>query len=200
MENLSMIAAIGKNNELGKDNDLIWRLSGDMKFFRAMTNDKVIIMGRKTLESLPNGRPLPNRVNIVLTKDENYEVENAYVLNSIEEALDLIALVDKECFVIGGASIYEEFMPYAENIYLTKIAATDPDADTYFPTFHPAEFYATEICRQAENDIKYSLFKYTRKKEKEWKDCHSLNEKAEKLILSIIRKNRKRYEEMNKGL
>ena len=128
---LSIIAAIGKNNELGKDNKLIWHLPEDLKRFKMLTTGKTIIMGRKTFESL--GRVLPNRKHIVLThnKEYKYDHEMVEVLCDLEE-IEKYINSEEENFVIGGASIYKMLMPYTKKLYITKI---DEEflADAFFP-------------------------------------------------------------------
>jgi dihydrofolate reductase len=127
---LSLIAAIGQNNELGKDNKLLWDMPADMKHFRDTTRGKAVIMGRKTHESI--GRPLPNRRNIVVTRDMNYQKEGIEVVHSMEEALALFAGSDEEVFDIGGAEIYSMGMPFANRLYITHINQSF-EADTFFP-------------------------------------------------------------------
>ena len=128
---LSIIAAIGKNNELGKDNKLIWHLPEDLKRFKMFTTGKTIIMGRKTFESL--GRVLPNRKHIVLThnKEYKYDHEMVEVLCDLEE-IEKYINSEEENFVIGGASIYKMLMPYAKKLYITKIDE-EFEADAFFP-------------------------------------------------------------------
>ncbi len=132
---LSIIAAIGKNRELGKDNKLLWEMPADMKHFRDTTRGHAVIMGRKTFESLPNG-PLPNRRNIVITRDENYLRHGVDVVHSIDEALRLAPLAqgepEEEFFVIGGAEIYKQAIEKADKLYITKVDGNFY-ADTFFP-------------------------------------------------------------------
>ena len=133
---ISMIAAVGKNLELGKNNDLIWHL--DMKFFKETTMGHPVIMGRKTFESLP--KALPGRKNIVISANPEYKADGAEVVTSVEEAIKLAETEDTDAFVIGGGRIYTEFLPYADNLYLTEINAECPDADTYFPDFNKSDY------------------------------------------------------------
>ena len=132
---ISMIAAIGKNRELGRGNKLIWQIPSDLARFRKITAGHPIIMGRKTYESI--GRVLPNRTNIIITRDPNYKVEGAIVVNSIEEALKAgkAYYESTEVFIIGGAQIYALGMPHANKLYLTKINAEAPNADAFFPDY-----------------------------------------------------------------
>ena len=140
---ISMIAAVGKNLELGKNNDLIWHFKEDMKFFKETTMGHPVIMGRKTFESLP--KALPGRKNIVISANSEYKADGAEVVASVEEAIKLAEAENTEAFVIGGGRIYTEFLPYADNLYLTEIDAECPDADTYFPEFNKSD-YIKEIA------------------------------------------------------
>lgn len=135
---ISMIAAVGKNLELGKNNDLIWHFKEDMKFFKETTMGHPVIMGRKTFESLP--KALPGRKNIVISANPEYKADGAEVVTSVEEAIKLTEAEDTDAFVIGGGRIYTEFLPYADNLYLTEINAECPDADTYFPDFNKSDY------------------------------------------------------------
>lgn len=160
MINLSLIAAIGKNRELGKNNDLIWHLKEDMKFFKKMTNGKTIIMGRVCFESLPG--LLPNRKHIILSNNKEYKVKDALIMNNIDEVLEYIKNTNEECFIIGGSKIYELFLPYCDKLYLTEINS-ESDADVYFPKINE-ELYNKEILdEKEENNIKYKFALYRRK-------------------------------------
>lgn len=131
---MNIILAADRNWAIGKDNDLLIHLPGDLKYFKKITTGKTVIMGRKTLESLPGGKPLPNRRNIILTRADDFQVSGAEVLNSIEDVLHLIKsgnLKSDEAFVIGGADIYKQMMPHCDKFYITKIDAELP-ADRYF--------------------------------------------------------------------
>jgi len=129
-KNISIIVAIGKNNEIGYKNDLLWRISDDLKRFKRFTTDNIVIMGRKTFESLPKGA-LPNRINIVITRDKNLQYKNCIMANSIEDA---IAKSDKtkELFIIGGEQIYKMAFPFCNKLYLTKVDE-EFTADVFFP-------------------------------------------------------------------
>jgi len=132
---ISFIAAIGKNNELGKGNDLLWKFPADQKHFRNITSLHTIVMGRKTFESI--GRPLPKRRNIVITRDVKYKKEGIEVVHSLAEALDRCPDQNEEIFIIGGAEIYKQTMPIADKLYITHIDAEDKKADTFFPEIIP---------------------------------------------------------------
>ena len=144
---VSMIAAVGKNLELGKNNDLIWHFKEDMKFFKDTTMGHTVVMGRKTFESLP--KALPGRKNIVISSNAEYQAQGATVVASVEEALQIAD--NEELFVIGGGKIYAEFLPYADKLYLTEINAECTDADTYFPQFNKSE-YIKEIINYYDID------------------------------------------------
>lgn len=147
---ISLIAAIGKNRELGRGNKLLFEIPEDMKFFRETTRGHAVIMGRKTFESI--GRPLPNRTNIIVSRDEKYEVpERVVVKNSIEEALVYAKTIEtEEVFVIGGAQIYSLAMPYADKLYLTLVDSEVADADAFFPEYK--EFGKVISSRKSSND------------------------------------------------
>lgn len=153
---ISLIAAVGKNNELGKNNSLIWHLDGDLPFFKKVTTGKTVIMGRKTFESLP--KALPNRRNIVLTTDENYKAVGAEVFTSKEKILEEVKN-EAEVFIIGGASVYALFLPFADRIYLTEADAEDSEADVYFPVFDKSLFKRKSIDFGG-TDIKYEHVLY----------------------------------------
>lgn len=129
---LSIIAAIGKKNELGKSNKLIWQLPDDLKRFKELTSGHPVIMGRKTFESI--GRILPNRINIIITTNPNFIANGAIIVKSLTEAIAKATEdTDGEVFVIGGGMIYAEALPIADKLYLTHIDTEFPDADTFFP-------------------------------------------------------------------
>ena len=152
---ISLIAAVGKNNELGIDNHLLWSLKEDMKFFRTTTNNHTVVMGKNTYLSI--GRPLPNRENIVITHNN---IDGLTCISEPEKVLDLAK--NQEIFIIGGAKIYEYFIPYADNIYLTEIEDTK-EADSFFPTFNKDNYNREVLNALEENNIKYSFVKYTKK-------------------------------------
>ena len=159
---LTMIAAAGKNNALGKNNDLIWHISEDLKRFKRLTSGHAIIMERKTFESMP--KALPNRTNIVLTKKEHYAPEGALVVHSIQEALDLVKN-DAQPFIIGGGEIYRLFMNYCDRIELTRVHH-DFDADVYFPEIdeNQWEIIAEEAVSSSENQpYDYTYLTYEKK-------------------------------------
>ncbi|MCG8410154.1 MAG: dihydrofolate reductase [Bacteroidales bacterium] len=126
---ISIIVAVSENNVIGKDNDLIWHLPRDLKHFKETTTGHYVIQGRKTFESF--GRPLPNRVNVIITRNEDLKIDGCIVVHSLQEALEA-AKTDNEIFIIGGGTIYEQAMSLADRIYLTKVHQ-EFEGDTFFP-------------------------------------------------------------------
>ena len=126
---ITIIAAAGSNNELGKDNDLVWHLPKDFKRFKKLTTGHHIIMGRKTFQSFP--KPLPNRVHLVITRNKDYHPEGAIIVHSMTEALE-VAKNDNQAFIIGGGEIYKLGMKIADKIELTRVNSSF-EADTFFP-------------------------------------------------------------------
>lgn len=144
---ITLIAAIGKNKEIGRHNEMLWHLPKDFKHFKAKTTGHTIVMGRKTLESLPG--ILPNRKHIVLTRNKDWKHENVEVVHSIKEVLDM----HKPLFIIGGGEIYREFLPYADVMELTRVDAAF-DADAFFPQINFNEWQCT-YSEQNEADEKH---------------------------------------------
>ena len=148
---ISMIAAIGKERELGKTGSLLWHLPKDFDYFKTKTLNKVIIMGRKTFESI--GKPLPRRKSIVITSQSEWNYDGVICANSLENALELARDFtennpdfDKELFIIGGGDIYRQALDHADTIYLTEVDGAFPYADTFFPVFDKNIF--REISRE----------------------------------------------------
>lgn len=153
---ISLIAAMGKNKVIGKNNSLPWKLPADMEHFKKLTEGKPVIMGRKTFESI--GKPLPKRTNIIITRDQKYKSEGCIVVHSTDEALKA-AENNKEVMVIGGSQIYKEFLPKANKMYLTLIDE-DFDGDIYFPEYKIEEWKETayeEHEKDAENPYDYTF-------------------------------------------
>lgn len=161
MAKLIIIAAIGENNELGKNNNLIWRLKDDMKFFKENTMGHKIVMGYNTFESLP--RLLPGREHLVLTH-RNLAVEGIKVFNNLVELTKYLSTLDEEVFIIGGESIYKLFIDIADELILTEIDALCENADAYFPSFNKQNYEQSLIKENKENDINYKFVRYRRKK------------------------------------
>ena len=139
---INIIAAIGENNELGYKNNLLCYLPRDLKHFKELTSGHTVIMGSKTWESLPK-KPLPNRKNIVLTR-KNIQIDGAEVVNTKDEIFEIIKKEEKDVFIIGGASLYELFLPYADKLYLTKIVSNF-FADVWFPIIDYEKWEVSDI-------------------------------------------------------
>lgn len=158
MVSIKIIAAIGKNNELGINNDLIWHLKEDLKFFKEETTGHKIVMGYNTFLSLP--RLLPGRTHIVLTHHEIDDKE-VIVFSNFEELLNYLKKLDEEIYVIGGASIYKLFLNVADELVLTEIDS-EALADAYFPKFDKKKYHKEIIDEHKENDISYKHVRYRR--------------------------------------
>jgi dihydrofolate reductase len=170
---ISLIAAISRNNVIGRDNKLMWDMPADMKHFRDTTSDHTVIMGRKTFESI--GRPLPKRMNIVITRDTSYSREGLYTVNSLEEALRLASLEqgkefeqnqdEVEVFIIGGGEIYKQAMDKADKLYITIIDA-ELDGDSYFPEIDENKWKVSsreDHPADEENPMPYAFVTYIKK-------------------------------------
>lgn len=157
---VSMIVAKGTNNEIGGNNDLLWYIPSDLKFFKATTMGKSIIMGRKTFQSLP--KALPGRKNIVISRDASFDAPGAFVVTDINEALK--ASETDEVFIIGGASIYEAYFPMADKLYITEVDFQSDKADVFFPQVDFSLWKAQLLDEGEENGLKYRHILYTRNK------------------------------------
>lgn len=155
---ISLIAAIASGNRaLGKDNKLIYQIPEDLKRFRELTGGHAIIMGRKTYESI--GRPLPNRTNIVITRDPNFSADGVQVVHSLGEALQLAQ--GGEVFIIGGGQIYQEAINLADKLYLTVVEG-NPEADTYFPDYSDFKKVVWQSEGQQSEGFKYRFLELER--------------------------------------
>lgn len=165
---MKLIVAVDNNWGIGRKNALLVHIPNDMKFFREKTMGGVIIMGRKTLESFPQGQPLAGRINIVLTKDTAYKVKDAIVVHSMEEAIKVAGEQKKEIYCIGGASIYEQFLPYCDTAYVTKIDH-EYEADCFFPNLDRLKNW--EIVSVSEEqtyfDLTYAFTEYRKNQNRE---------------------------------
>ena len=159
---VNIIAAVGNNFELGKDNKLIWKLPKDMAFFKEMTMGKYVVMGRKTFESLPT--ELRGRTMVVISSRELEKVCDVICYHDLIDAL--AALEEEDIFIIGGASIYEQALDFADTMYLTEVDAEDYYADAYFPIFNPKEWKVEKLESGVDNGFEYKRNKYVRKKVK----------------------------------
>ena len=156
---LSLIVAVAQNNVIGKDNKLIWHISEDLKRFKEITSGKTIIMGRKTFESLPG--VLPNRKHIIVTRDKNYKVnsDDVTIVHELNSLINQYKNCDDEVFIIGGAEIYKQALPYADKLYLTKINNFF-DGDTFFPEINYDYFkveYTSEDFIDGKSGITYKF-------------------------------------------
>lgn len=162
---MNLIVAVDDNWAIGYQNKLLVSIPQDMKFFRETTTNKVVVMGRKTLESFPGGQPLKKRTNIVLTSDRNYQVKDASVVHTVEELLEeLKQYREEDIFVIGGESVYRQMLPHCKLAHVTRIHHTYM-ADTYFPNLDEMEDW--EITGVSEEqtyfDLEYEFVRYERK-------------------------------------
>jgi dihydrofolate reductase len=160
---ISIIAAVSEDWGIGMDNELLWHISEDLKRFKKLTYGQSVIMGKKTWESLPK-KPLPGRKNIVLTDDPNESIEFSITAYSIEDALNKCGK-DEEIFIMGGGSVYRQFMPLADRLYITHVHKKAP-ADTFFPEIDPSiwePIEKEEYMDDANGDLPYSYIIYQRK-------------------------------------
>jgi dihydrofolate reductase len=161
---LSIIVAVSENNVVGRDNQLPWRLSADLKRLKSITMGHHLIMGRKTWESL--GRPLPGRTNVVITRDKNYIAEGGVVVHSLDEALRISAN-DEEAFIFGGGEIFRQALSHVDKIYLTKVHTT-VKGDAFFPELKSSEWLevsSENFKADEKNEFDYSFITYKRKKQ-----------------------------------
>lgn len=153
---ITVIAAVGKNMELGANGKMPWHLRGDLRFFREQTIGQTVIMGRKTFCAI--GRPLQWRTNIIISRNTNIKIPGACIVNSLGNAINSAQNV----FVIGGGEIYRQSINIADCITLTEIDKEYPNADTFFPEFDKGLFNKTVLKQEIENNTKYQFVKYTR--------------------------------------
>ena len=159
---ITLIAAAAENNALGKDNDLLWHLPEDFKRFKQITSGHHIIMGRKTFESFP--KPLPNRTHIIITRQKEYLADGCLVVHSLEEALE-ISPQNEEVFIIGGAQIYKQALPFADKIDLTRVHI-ELDADAFFPEFNTSEWnlvFSEKHFKDEKHQFDYTFETYIKK-------------------------------------
>lgn len=162
---LSIIVAVSENGVIGKDNQLLWRLSADLKYFKNLTSNHAVIMGRKTYESI--GKPLPNRINIVISGNNSFSAERIEVVSSLEKAIEKAQnlLPNDEIFIIGGGSIYKQALSIADKIYYTEVK-TNIEGDTFFPKLDSETWKeVSRISYQADekNEFDYAFVIYERR-------------------------------------
>ncbi|MCC8104355.1 MAG: dihydrofolate reductase [Clostridiales bacterium] len=162
---MNLIAAVDENWGIGYQGKLLVRIPADMKSFREMTANKVVVMGRRTLESLPNGLPLAGRTNLILSSNPNYKVRNATVLHSMDEMMkELEKYSDEDVYIIGGESVYRQFLPFCDTAHITKIRQKY-EADAFFPNLDEREDWkiTADSEEQTYFDMEYFFLKYERK-------------------------------------
>jgi len=165
-EPMNIIVSADNNWAIGNKNKLLVSIPNDMKHFRQETTGKVVVLGHKTLATFPQGQPLQNRTNIILTRDKSCKVKNAVVVHSLEELLEeLRAYSDEDVYIIGGESVYRQLLPYCDTVHVTKIDR-EYEADTYFPNLDkdPEWEVTADSEEQTYFDIAYTFLKYERKK------------------------------------
>lgn len=161
---LAIIVAVAQNGAIGKDNDLLWHLSGDLKRFKELTTGHPVVMGRKTWESLPK-RPLPKRQNIVMTQNPDFAAEGATVVHSVNGLFEALKGCEEEVFVMGGAAIYTALLPFTQRLYITRVYR-DYEADVYFPKVDMSEFTLVRLgepLHDEESGLDYAYEEYDRK-------------------------------------
>lgn len=163
---MKLIVAADKNWGIGYNNKLLVSIPNDMKMFRQETTGKVVILGRKTLATFPGGHPLKNRTNIIMSRDESFQAEDAVVVHSVEEVLEAVKKYDSnQVYVIGGDSIYKQLLPYCDTALVTRIDH-EYSADTYFPNLDESDEWviASESEEETYFDVEYKFVKYKRVK------------------------------------
>ena len=164
---MNAIVAVDANWAIGREGDLLFSLPTDMKRFRSLTLDGTVIMGRKTLDSFPEGKPLPNRRNIVITRNEEFQREGCEVVSSPDAALELAAGTDEEhLWIIGGGSVYTTLLSRCKRVYLTKVDAAAEETDTYFPNLDKLPAWEVETTSETfeENGLSYQFITYVNTK------------------------------------
>jgi len=169
---IHLVVAKSDNNVIGHDNQLIWHLPNDLKHFKEITTGHPIIMGRKTFESI--GRALPNRTNIIITRNKNYSIENTKVAHSLNEALELAKEIDENIFIIGGGKIYEQALDLVDILEVTEVHENF-EGDTYFPEIDLnvwKEISRIKHHKDEKNKFDYSFVRYERKLDSNLKSYH----------------------------
>ena len=154
---IGLIVARSKNNVIGKNGQIPWRIKGEQKQFKELTTGNVVVMGRKSYEEI--GHPLPNRKTIVVSRTKKYEGENLATASSVEEAIKMAG--DEKVYISGGYGLYKEAIPYVDVMYITEVQTEIEDGDTFFPEFDENDF---DIEEGETEDIKFIRTTYTRKK------------------------------------
>ncbi len=157
----AIVAAIGKCGELGANGTMLWHLKEDMKYFKQLTLNHTVVMGRKTFESLPNG-PLKDRNNIVITKDKSFAYKGVTVISDLNSYISDNIDSDETIYIIGGGKIYSQFMPYSQKMFITHIDAKFDEADTFFYTPAFSHFSKKVLYGGTEGGISYQHVEYTK--------------------------------------
>lgn len=157
---ISLIVAIAQNNAIGKDNQLLWKIRDDLKLFKQTTEGHVVIHGRKSFESV--GKPLPNRTNIIITRNTDYKAEGVFIVHSLLEAIDLGNKLEQkgELFILGGAEIYKQSLNLVDRMYISHVETTRKDADTFFPEVDLREWEKIESKQLAKSDVNEFGFEF----------------------------------------
>lgn len=160
---MNLIASASLSWGIGKDNDLLFHIKEDMKYFKNTTINNVVVMGRKTLDSLPGKKPLKDRVNIVMTRNQDFEQDGIVVVHSVGELLEEIKKYDEEVFVMGGGEVYNTLLPYCKKAYITRVYA-DKEADVYLPMLDKSDDWEIESESEMleDNGIEYKFIVYKR--------------------------------------
>lgn len=169
---IHLVVAKSDNNVIGHDNQLIWHLPNDLKHFKEITTGHPIIMGRKTFESI--GRPLPNRTNIIITRNKNYSIENTKVAHSLNEAIEIAKKIDEDIFILGGGKIYEQALDLVDILEVTEVHGNF-EGDTYFPEIDLnvwKEISRIKHHKDEKNKFDYSFVRYERKLDSNLKSYH----------------------------
>ena len=159
---VGLIVARSKNNVIGKNGQIPWRIKGEQKQFKELTTGNVVVMGRKSYEEI--GHPLPNRLNIIVSRTEKFEGENLMTATSVQEAIALAG--DANIYISGGYGLYKEAIPFVDKMYITEVDLEVEDGDVFFPEFDPNDF-DVEIGENGGEEIKFTRTLYTRKGYKE---------------------------------
>ena len=157
---ISLIVAIAQNNAIGKDNQLLWKIRDDLKLFKKTTEGHLVIHGRKSFESV--GKPLPNRTNIIITRNTDYKAEGVFIVHSLQEAIDLGNKLEQkgELFILGGAEIYKQSLNLVDRMYISHVETTREDADTFFPEVDLHEWKKIESKQFAKSDVNEFGFEF----------------------------------------
>lgn len=155
-----MIVAMANDMAIGKDNDLLWHIKDDLRLFMRTTSQHVVIHGRKSYEAI--GKPLPNRSNIIVTRDRSYEAEGCFVTHSVDEAISLAQRLEQkgEIFILGGAEIYRQSLDLVDRMYISHVDAEFPDAHAHFPSYDESDWEQINYCSFPKNERNEYAFEF----------------------------------------